>query len=49
MLQRYAAKLLAANKGMGVQEATTLALERLMTKLKMTKTDANAALMAGDP
>ena len=49
MLQRYAANLLATNKGMSVQEAAAHALERLMAKLKMSKTDASAALHAGNP
>ena len=37
-----------SNNSFSMQEATTLALERLMAKLNMTKSDASAALQVGN-
>ena len=49
MLQKYAAKLMMSNNSFSMQEATTLALERLMAKLNMSQSDASAALQVGNP
>ena len=38
-----------SNNSFSMQEATTLALERLMAKLNMSKSDASAALQVGSP
>lgn len=37
-----------SNNSFSMQEATTLALERLMAKLNMSKSDASAALQVGN-
>ena len=49
MLQKYAGKLMMSNNSFSMQEATTLALERLMAKLNMSKSDASAALQVSNP
>ena len=45
MLQKYASKLLACNIGMSSQEATSLALQRLMLKFQKS---SSASQHGGD-